>query len=336
MTVFPEPGSSQSTRPVTLLPPRPLIDLPLFSFLLLPPSCPPSPGQLVLVHSSVPHTKQRALIRSSWARPLPELHTRVVFLLGRGEEGSQREVEEEFELFEDIVQGNFIDSYHNLTYKNVMGLLWVGEYCSGASLIVKTDDDMWLDLHAIATISLALPRDGELLACTVLTDLPVQRSGKWAVTEEEIGFSRFPPACSGWLYLLSSVTAATLLRAATGAKYFWIDDVWVTGILRQSIGFELTNIPLSLTTSSSHLQMSKTMQSQLSWHWDFLAGPAPFQKATSLQLTERARRCFLEKCLSNVYHPEVQPTDREVEGEDLLLKLAKLEPVVENLMKIYG
>lgn len=335
-TVFHEPGRSQLARPAIPLPPRPLIDLRLFSFLLLPPSCPASPGQLVLVHSSVPHTKQRALIRSTWARPLPELHTRVVFLLGRGKEGSQSEVEEEFELFVDIVQGNFVDSYYNLTYKNVMGLLWVREYCSGAGLIVKTDDDMWLDLHAIATTGLALPRHGELLACTVLTDLPVQRSGKWAVSEDEIGFTWFPPACSGWLYLLSNLTAATLLQAATGAKYFWIDDVWVTGILRQSIGLELTNVPLTITTSSSHLQMSKAMQSQLSWHWDFLAGPAPFEKATSLQLTERARHCFLEKCVSNVYQPEVQPTDREVEGEAVLLKLAALEPVLENLIKIYG
>ena len=336
-TTFPEPPPEELSRPAAVLPPRPLIDLPLFSFLLLPPPCPPSPdGQLVLVHSSVPHTKQRALIRSTWARPVPELHTRVVFLLGIGEEGSQRELEQEFELGADLVQGDFVDSYHNLTYKNVMGLLWVTEYCSGARVIVKTDDDMWLDLHAIATTSLALPREGELLACTVLDDLPVQRAGKWAVSEEEMEKSRYPAACSGWLYFLSNVTAATLLRAATGAKYFWIDDVWVTGILRESIGLELTNIPLTITTSSSHLQMSKAIQSPMSWHWDFLAGPAPFQEAANIQLTEMARRCFLEKCLSNIYRPEVEATGKEVEGETVLLRLAELEPVVEKMMKIYG
>ena len=184
--VFPDPPPL-ARRPAIPLPPRPLIDLPLFSFLLLPPSCNPSspPQLLVLVHSSVSHTKQRAAIRATWARPLPELpHTRVVFLLGRGEEGSQAEVEEEFELEADIVQGDFIDSYHNLTYKNVMGLLWATEYCSGAGVIVKTDDDMWLDLHAISTISRAFNFNGELLACTVLNNSPVERSGKWAVSEE--------------------------------------------------------------------------------------------------------------------------------------------------------
>ena len=88
----------------------------------------------------------------------------------------------EFKLEADIVQGDFIDSYHNLTYKNVMGLLWATEYCSGAGVIVKTDDDMWLDLHTISTISRAFNFNGELLACTVLNNLKVERTGKWAVS----------------------------------------------------------------------------------------------------------------------------------------------------------
>ena len=278
------------------------------------------------------------MIRSTWGKQVPELDTRVVFLLGQGEEGSQAEVEKEFLLEGDIAQGDFVDSYHNLTYKNVMGLLWVTEYCSGARIIAKTDDDMWLDLHGVVTVAnnLALPADGEMLACTVLHDMPVERSGKWSVSKEEIVDRNYPPACSGWLYLLSNVSSATLLKAATGAKYFWIDDVWVTGILRQSIGLDLTNIPLSITTSSSHLQMSKAIQSQRSWHWDFLGGPAPSGKAANEQLTEGARLCFLGKCLNNIYRPELQPTESEAAEEAVLLKLAKLEPVVQRLMEIYG
>ena len=49
----------------------------------------------------------------------------------------------------DLVQGSFTDSYRNLTYKNVMGLLWVTQFCSHAQYIVKTDDDMFLDMFEI-------------------------------------------------------------------------------------------------------------------------------------------------------------------------------------------
>ena len=31
--------------------------------------------------------------------------------------------------------------FRNLTYKNLMGKLWVASFCSQAELIVKTDDD---------------------------------------------------------------------------------------------------------------------------------------------------------------------------------------------------
>ena len=51
------------------------------------------------------------------------------------------------------MQGNFLDTYYNLTYKSVMGHLWVSEFCRQAELVVKTDDDIYVDLYG--TFSLA-------------------------------------------------------------------------------------------------------------------------------------------------------------------------------------
>ena len=49
----------------------------------------------------------------------------------------------------DIVQGNFVDSYHNLSYKATMGNLWVSHFCKQAEFVVKTDDDMFIDLFEV-------------------------------------------------------------------------------------------------------------------------------------------------------------------------------------------
>ena len=62
-------------------------------------------------------------------------------------------VQEESEGFQDIIQGNFHDSYHNLTYKNVFGLLWVSTFCEQAEFVIKTDDDMYIDLYEVFTIT---------------------------------------------------------------------------------------------------------------------------------------------------------------------------------------
>ena len=35
--------------------------------------------------------------------------------------------------------------------------------------------------------------------------------------------------CSGWLWITSPGTSGAIAEAAQQVKFFWIDDVWVTG-----------------------------------------------------------------------------------------------------------
>ena len=55
----------------------------------------------------------------------------------------------ESEHFEDIIQGDFRDTYRNLTYKNLMGKLWVTKFCTQAEFVIKTDDDVFIDLYSV-------------------------------------------------------------------------------------------------------------------------------------------------------------------------------------------
>ena len=48
-----------------------------------------------------------------------------------------------------IIQGDFIDTYHNLSYKASMGNFWVSEFCEQAGFVVKTDDDWFVDLYEV-------------------------------------------------------------------------------------------------------------------------------------------------------------------------------------------
>ena len=56
--------------------------------------------------------------------------TRLVFLLGSTSDSDlQTVITEENEKNHDIVQGDFVDHYRNLSYKAIMGKLWVSEFC---------------------------------------------------------------------------------------------------------------------------------------------------------------------------------------------------------------
>ena len=61
----------------------------------------------------------------------------------------QEAIDEENVSHHDIIQGDFLDSYRNLSYKNIMGKLWVSEFCQAAQLVIKTDDDQYVDLYGV-------------------------------------------------------------------------------------------------------------------------------------------------------------------------------------------
>ena len=71
----------------------------------------------------------------------------------------QRSLEEESKEYGDLVQGDFLDNYYNLSYKAIMGNLWVAEFCSQAEFLVKTDDDMFVDMYEVKTCFIDLDKN---------------------------------------------------------------------------------------------------------------------------------------------------------------------------------
>jgi hypothetical protein len=98
-----------------------LIDLRPFAF-RKERSCNSSspPLFVVLVHSAPRNDYNRRMIRQTWGREAP-----VYFMLGESSSSAaSRLIDEESKRYGDIVQGSFLDSYRNMTYKHVMGLKW--------------------------------------------------------------------------------------------------------------------------------------------------------------------------------------------------------------------
>ena len=145
-----------------------------------------------------------------------------MFILGLGDNAThQAEVEDESLLNDDIVQADFRDAYRNMSYKNLLGLNWVSHICPQAKLIVKTDDDYFIDIYGIHHFSKELLSNpgfvnGSVLACPMLLNSVVFRDfenkvfGRWAITHEELPSSRiqkwrregsnndnYPPYCAG-------------------------------------------------------------------------------------------------------------------------------------------
>lgn len=209
------------------------------------------PFFLALIHSKAQHFRQRQVIRQTWASH----HSLVqaVFLLGSVQQKRQHNsfvdeqsvIEAERIKYGDIVQGDFIDHYRNMTVKNLMGLQWADTFCPGAQFVLKSDDDAFIDVVQLQqfierTWSGGRPSD-ETIICSVQRESPVQRTGKWAVTKAEYSASTYPPFCSGLAYVMKPVMVQRILQAASDALVsrttprLWIDDVYVTGLLAKAV-----------------------------------------------------------------------------------------------------
>ncbi|KAH8285988.1 hypothetical protein KR054_000486 [Drosophila jambulina] len=232
-----------------------LMDLPDFEYKINQPACDKDVEALVLIHSAIDNAEKRRLIRDTWAKPsyINRTPLRVIFLLGAVSSEHvpswQNYIEWEIKYFGDIIQGNFLDAYRNMTYKHVMALKWFTENCAHAQLLVKVDDDVFVNTPQLVKYMedptlpehklLAQP---DLLLCRGVKESRVKRSyrSKWRVTYKEYPHRFYPHYCPGMAIVYASDVVHRLYNAAQKAKYFWVDDVLVTGILAEETGIKIT------------------------------------------------------------------------------------------------
>ncbi|XP_055957479.1 beta-1,3-galactosyltransferase 1-like [Patella vulgata] len=197
---------------------------------------------LFIIHSAIDNFEQRQRVRSTYAlrkRYLPN-EVRVIFLLGRKiDNGRQGEIIREHGEHGDIIQGDFIDSYHNLTHKGVMGLRWVSENCRSVKYTIKLDDDAVFDTKLF--FDKMFEKYGgrkRTMWCTVCYRSGIFREGKWKVRKDEFkGYKRWPWAyCAGFAVIITGDLPPALYRSSLASPFFWIDDVYLFGMLPHRVG----------------------------------------------------------------------------------------------------
>jgi Galactosyltransferase len=204
---------------------------------------------LVYIHSAPSHFKQRMAIRETWgnAKYFPDVSLIVVFLCGvipsKGSSSVQDALMLEVETYGDIVQETFVDSYRNLTYKGIMGLKWVTQNCRNAKFLLKTDDDIFINMFSLVTHlkKIEAQRGGHvqnLLLCHVWNGMKVVRDprSKWYLSPTEYPEDHFPTYCSGSAFILTTDVAGEMYKASFKVPFFWVDDVYVTGLLAKEVG----------------------------------------------------------------------------------------------------
>ncbi|CAL1532071.1 unnamed protein product [Lymnaea stagnalis] len=157
---------------------------------------------------------------------------------------------QEAKKFKDIVMGNFTDIYRNLTKKHVVALGWALSHCPKVKYIVKVDDDVIVNVYNLARhIKQTYRTTREAVVCRVPKNLQVHRSkvSKWSVSMEEYPFRAYPPYCLGLGIFMTRDVALRLYETTRDVRPFWIDDVYMTGLVAWKAGVTLKDFHANLT-----------------------------------------------------------------------------------------
>ena len=203
-----------------------------------PEKCQESGGTLVaLVHSAPKNTKLRNALRDTWGSTI-----KTIFVLGSSTTYNE-DIRKEAEEFKDILQFDFRDAYRNMTYKHLSGYHYMVENCNAFKYILKSDDDQAIDtFHLPLYLNHFIPAQdsSKFYLCRVMSDIEEKTpkrdlESKWYVPYSEYKHDLYPEYCAGWAYVTNIETMTSVLNASRNESYFWIDDLYVTGILLQKL-----------------------------------------------------------------------------------------------------
>ncbi|XP_060596797.1 beta-1,3-galactosyltransferase 1-like [Ruditapes philippinarum] len=197
---------------------------------------------LVVVNTATDHFERRLAIRETWTNDKYYNHlgiVRVVFLIGKPKnEIIQNIINKEANQFKDILQGDFVDTYFNLTHKGVMGYKWITERCRNAKHIVKVDDDILVNMFSYFQ---KIHQNKSVKNAHVFCDYrttPVFRDKriKWFVSENQFrGVKVYKNFCRGKFVSIKNDVVPSLYISASKTPFFKLDDVLLYGYVMHNV-----------------------------------------------------------------------------------------------------
>lgn len=260
-----------------------------------------------MVTSYFGNVETRSAMRRAFpSRQLANFGVRRVFLLGlappptKERYTTQAAIVDEGRRFGDLVQGGFVEDYRNLTYKHVMGHGWVGERCGGVEFVVKMDDDIVVDLMKVRKLLLGFNEwvNGASMAGYVLKGMkPIRETrNKWFVNQEEYAGTEYPTFLSGWFYITTPETSKKIYRLSQQIAYFWIDDVYVTGILAAKLKIQHIDLHDLFTVHPEFLRCCINDVLKHGYDCEFSIGPNGGDNNLFYEFNKIMKRCFYSVC----------------------------------------
>lgn len=196
---------------------------------------------IVVVCSGLANFKAREYVRKSWGlyKKQETYKTRLVFLVGMGSKTNLDQIIQENSVHSDIIVGNFIDTYRNLTLKSISVLKWMNSFCGNAKYGLKADDDVFVNIPNLISAMNSKRQKMEkfIIGSKQVGAKPIQdNNSKWYTPKNDFGEKVYPPYVSGTAYAFTIPAAKDLYSVTERVKAFWLEDIYITGLCARAAG----------------------------------------------------------------------------------------------------
>lgn len=201
---------------------------------------------LLAIKSSPGNFERRETIRKTWGKEKSYGGSEVkrIFLTGvpRNKEQSKRMSQllfTESQIYGDIVQWTFEDSFYNLTLKQVLFHQWFAQKCPGAKFVFNGDDDVFVHTTNVITFLRSTEinrRDRHLFIGALNVGMPLVREkpSKYYVSKELFPNDYYEPYCGGGGILMSGFTVSSIHKVSKHIPLIPIDDAYLGMCLKRA------------------------------------------------------------------------------------------------------
>ncbi|XP_036433944.1 UDP-GlcNAc:betaGal beta-1,3-N-acetylglucosaminyltransferase 7, like [Colossoma macropomum] len=211
-----------------------------------PEKCGADVDVLLVVKSVIEEHERREAVRKTWGaeRTVRGKRVKTLFLLGSPATGKdtnnlQKLLEYEDRIYGDILQWDFMDTFFNLTLKEVNFLRWFHIYCAHVPFVFKGDDDVFVNTENLVDLIGFRTEEGRahelFVGDTISKAIPIRNKQSKYYIPKEMFDKPYPPYVGGGGFLMSASVARRLFVASERLELFPIDDVFL-GMCLQRLG----------------------------------------------------------------------------------------------------
>ena len=188
---------------------------------------------IVLVSSHASHTERRKLIRKYWGNQshwTTPYQWKVIFVTGFFSSSYKNQLHVEGNTYRDILIGNIEENFYKLSFKVMLGLKWVQGNLK-YDFLLKCDDDVFVNIDRLMRV-LSITKDqyfGQRMH-----NQPVEREGRYGVSEEEHPNSFYDTFCSGGGFVLSRLTVSKMIPFFNWVNPLKIDDAYIGKVVTRT------------------------------------------------------------------------------------------------------